>query len=87
MKLADLSELKTRVADLAKESSIGRQVQDVVVEANDDDTGGEFLRVVVRMKGVKRLRPRDVEALVRTIEDAVATMDERFPSVRIAEAA
>jgi len=39
------------------------------------------------MKDPESLRIRDLEEFVKSIEDTVAAVDERFASVRIAEAA
>lgn len=39
------------------------------------------------MTDLETLDPEDVEPLVQSIEDAVAEKDERFASVRFAEAA
>lgn len=87
MKVADFSQLKEQIVDLAKRSPVGERIEDVEVEPGEDDTGGEFLRVVVQLKDIGDLKIEDVEPLVQSIEDLVAGVDERFASVRFAEAA
>jgi hypothetical protein len=87
MKLVDLSLLREEILSLARESTVGRRVRDVVVEAGDDGEGGEVLRVELKLNDISQLTPEDVEPLVRSIEDAVAEKDERLPSVRFDEAA
>lgn len=87
MKSADLSELTTQITSIAKHSPLGERVMDVVVEAEDDADGSDFLRVILRMRDLDNLEPEEVEPLVTSIEDAVALIDERFPSVRFADAA
>lgn len=84
---ANLTELQSRIEALAKASDIGRRVKSVSVDANDDDEGGVFLRVTVDMKNLDDLEAEEVEPLVNSIEEAVASMDDRFVSVRFGEAA
>lgn len=86
-KLADLSLLREEIMQLARGFPVGKRVQDVHVEANDDGVGGEFLRVQFEMTDLDSIEPEDVEPLMRSIEDAVAEKDERSPSVFFAEAA
>jgi hypothetical protein len=85
MKHADLSELRDRIVDLARDTAVGKLVESVAVEADEDDGG--FLRVIFQMKDIEKVKAEEVQPLVRSIEDLVAEVDERFPSVRFAEAA
>jgi hypothetical protein len=87
MKQADLTDLRNRIAGLAKESAVGGRFQNVVVEPNYDEDGGDFLRVVIKLKDLSAVEAQDVEPLIKSIEEAVAEIDERFPSVRFDEAA
>lgn len=87
MKQANLVQLRDLIANIARESSLGERVRDVVVEAEGDSPGTEFLRVILEMNNLDGLRFDDIKPLLTTIEDAVARVDERFPSVRFAEAA
>jgi hypothetical protein len=68
-------------------SDFRERVQGVEVEADDDGEGGTFLRISFQMTRTDQLEWDEVKPLVRAIEDNLATVDERFPSVRFAEAA
>jgi hypothetical protein len=87
MKTSDLSELRNRIAKVAKDSHVGKHLQDVHVEAEEDTPGAEFLRVTLSMDHLDDLELDDLEPLIRSIEDDVAKVDDRYPSVRFAEAA
>jgi hypothetical protein len=87
MKQAELSDLKGHVERLVKESAVANDVQGVEIGADVDEYGDHFL--IVRLKTAKpdNLRWARISSLVRNIEDEVALLDDRFPSVRLAEAA
>lgn len=87
MKQADLSDLSERISDLAKGSPVGEKVEKVSVEASEESEEENILRVVVRLKDMQDVTVEQVEPLVRSIEDLVSQLDERFASVRFAEAA
>lgn len=87
MKHADLAQLRDLIAGIARKSSLGERVRDVVVEAEGDTPGTEFLRVILEMNNLDGLQFDELKPLLTAIEDAVAHVDERFPSVRFAEAA
>jgi hypothetical protein len=57
------------------------------VEAEADPEGDTFLRVSLELDRTDDLEWDNVEPLVRSIEDAVAAVDDRFPSVYFADAA
>jgi hypothetical protein len=87
---ADLATLKERVLAAAKTSDIGSKVAGVTLEPARDDEGSDFLRVVVQIKDVETSSHEALEAfeaLLERIEGTVAEIDERYPSVRFAEAA
>jgi hypothetical protein len=87
MPQAELSALRKRVSDIARKSAIGRLLSDVTLEADRDDEGSDFLRIVVELKTLDEVRDEDIDTLVASIEKAVSDLDERFPSVRFADAA
>ena len=87
MKLADLSDLKNRLTDLARRSPVAGQVKDILLEPDSDADGEDFLRIIVEIKNFEGIKDADMEALTVSIENTVSDMDERFPSVRFAEAA
>ena len=87
MQVTDLTGLKEQITEIARGSPVGDRVEDVSVEAEDDGDGSPFLRIVLKMKKLDDLEVSEVEPLVVSIEDAVSSVDERFASVRFAEAA
>lgn len=87
MKRSDLADLKDRIADLVKRSPLAKRARGISIESVESADGGDFLRVTVKVKGSDTLRYRQVAPLMKSIEDTVAEIDERFPSVRFQEAA
>jgi hypothetical protein len=87
MKLTDFSELESRVSEIIRRSPLNSRALGVKIEAEDDIEGGEFLRVIVKLRGSQRLNYRKVAPVLDEIRDTVAEADERFPSVRFQEAA
>lgn len=84
---ADLGTLKKQVLEAAKRPSIKAQIEDVLLEPDRDDDGADFLRVLVQVKHSPPPADEDLEDLLEAIEDAVSEIDERYPSVRFADAA
>jgi predicted nucleic acid-binding OB-fold protein len=84
---AELSELKTRIVDVIKRSAVGKRVRDIVLEADRDYEGSDFLRVILEMESFDDVSDAAMEELVESIENAVGELDERYPSVRFADAA
>ena len=87
MKTAELDDLKIRIAGLAKKSAVGGRLRDVLVEASDDGEAGDFLRILIELDDLQHVKVEEVEPLIKSIEVAVAQLDDRFPSVRFGEAA
>jgi len=87
MKQATVADLARRIEEVSRSSALGPRVRQVEVEAEDSVEGGAFLRVLLHFEHPDELEWTQAEPLVRSIEDAVAELDERFPSVRFADAA
>jgi hypothetical protein len=87
MKQAELADLKIQVERLVRESPVANDVQSVEIEAEADEYGDQFLTVLLKTAKPAKLGWARISALVRNIEDEVALLDDRFPSVRLAEAA
>ncbi|GEM_PF-4919274 len=87
MQRMELSTLRDRVAEIAENAAIGDGVADIVLEADKDADGDDFLRVILKIRGLDRASYEDLASLVTSIETVVGDLDERFPSVRFAEAA
>jgi hypothetical protein len=84
---ADFSTLKKRVVEVMRKSLVGERVRDVLLEADRDDEGTDFLRITLEVRPLDGVSDADIEALVESIEKTVGDVDERFPSVRFADAA
>jgi hypothetical protein len=87
MKKAELQDLQIRVEQLVKASTISNDVNAVEVEAEVDEYGDQFLIVSLTTAKPSKLGWSIISTLVRRIEDEVALLDDRFPSIRLAEAA
>jgi hypothetical protein len=83
----DPSQLKDRVRGAIQSSAIRGRIGDIVLEADRDDDGTDFLRVILEVRALEEVEDADIEALVESIEKAIGDVDERFPSVRFADAA
>jgi hypothetical protein len=84
---ADFSVLKQAISDVIQKSAIGARVTDVVLEADRDDEGEDFLRVILEVKPLDDVANPDLAAVVESIEKTIGDLDDRFPSVRFADAA
>jgi hypothetical protein len=87
MPYADPSELKTRVSDIVRRSAIAAHFREVLLDADQVREEKDFLRVLIEVDALSEVRDEDLQALTTSIEDALSSVDERFPSVRFAEAA
>jgi uncharacterized protein (UPF0335 family) len=83
----DLATLKQRIVEATQASSIGKQVEEIVLEPDRDDSGTDFLRVVIRVRHEDNPKYEELEALLEAIEETVGAVDERYPSVRFSDAA
>lgn len=83
----DLDTLKKQVLEATKQSRIAAQVENVFVESDRDEEGADFLRVIVTVRDVDNSIDAEFEALLESIERAVGAVDERYASVRFADAA
>jgi hypothetical protein len=66
---------------------LGNRLKDVTLEADHDEYGSDFLRVLVEIDSFDGITDENMEALTTSIENTVSGLDERFPSVRFADAA
>ena len=62
-------------------------VDDVQVELGVDEDDEEFLRVALVVRLPDRNVDAELEGLLERIEEAVARIDDRYPSVRFLDAA
>ncbi len=87
MTQAEFSEVTRTVREAVGKSDLASEVTGIWIDENTDETGGEFLRVILSLRSLKKLDFDQIELFVRAIEDSVAEVDDRFASVRLAEAA
>jgi hypothetical protein len=87
MKQADFSELKKRVEDVTHDSPVGDRIKNIVLEADRDDEGSDFLRVILEVSSLDDVEDSDLDPVIESIETAILEVDDRFPSVRFADAA
>lgn len=78
----ELVDLQRQIASAVADDPVATYVRDVSVEADSDEFGSEFLRVYVDLKPHERDLIDQLSALISRIEDAVADIDDRYPSVR-----
>ncbi len=82
----DLAILRERVLDAAEKSPIGDELRSVTLGSDRDNEGGEFLRVILRLRHVERADDLDLAFLLEEIENTIDALDERYPSVRFSDA-
>ena len=82
----DIPSLEKAVRTAVNRSPVSAQVKDVTLEADRDDEGSAFLRVIVRLD-IEKATDAQIDDLADSIEVAVSALDDRFPSVRFVEAA
>jgi hypothetical protein len=87
MKQAEISEIKRLIESLSRDSWLGADLKQVDVEPSEDGLGGDFLRVDLHVGHPERVEWKNVAGLIRSIEDAVLDIDDRFPSVHFPDAA
>lgn len=87
MRQADFSELKKRVLEVTHDSPVGERIKNVILEADRDDDGSDFLRVILEVSSLDEVEDSDLVPVIESIETAILDVDDRFPSVRFADAA
>lgn len=87
MKHAETKNLVARIVAVVQQSDFAKDVSRVDVEEASDEDGDTFLRVFLVTTKPNQFSWKRMARLVRQIEDDVAQVDDRFPSIRIAEAA
>ena len=87
MQNADLSKLKALVSGLVRKSKLANHLKSVVLESDGTGDESEFLRVIIEVDTLSDVSDEEMEALTTAIENAIPNLDDRFPSIRFAEAA
>lgn len=79
--------LRTAIAKALDAGGLTTLMTGFEIESDLDEFGDEFLRVVVKLKPTDRDIDAELEAALERIEEAVAPLDARYPSVRFLDAA
>lgn len=79
--------LLKNVAKALKVGELAKLVAGVELESDLDEFGEEFIRVIVKLNPTEKDIDAALEAALERIEDAVARLDDRYPSVRFLDAA
>ncbi len=85
MKYAEPNDLAALVRKVVESSSLSSKLTGVQVEASDLNDESGFLRVLIHLKSLAELSEGDADSITSSIEGAVATRDDRFPSIRFSE--
>lgn len=72
---------------VVKNGPLAETVRGVQIEPAIDNDDDEFLRIALLLKLPKRDVDKDLQLLLEGIEDAVASVDHRYASVRFLDAA
>jgi len=79
--------LEAIVREIAASSPVGDRVRTIELEPAEDDEGRPFLRVVFQIAELDDVSDDELTGLMEQIEDRLENVDDRFPSVRFADAA
>jgi len=85
--IASIDELTQRVHALLAESDFKDLVRDVRIEPALSEGDWEVLRVFLQIKDPRKVEVGKANQLISRIVDSLLEVDDRFPSVRFAEAA
>jgi hypothetical protein len=87
MRHAELSTIRESIQQAVRKSALGNRVRDISLEADHDNYGSDFLRVLLELDSLDGVSHENMLALITSIEDSVIDLDERYPSVRFSDAA
>ena len=87
MIMADLDRIRERVVGATRGAEDKVGISDITLEIDRNEDGDDFLRVIIEVKHSDRGTDADYEAWLEAIEQAVGEVDDRYPSVRFADAA
>lgn len=83
----ELADIQKNVSDAARKGSLATLIRDVLVEPDKDEFDDEFLRVEIKLGRTEKDIDSELEAVIERVEEAVAAVDDRYPSVRFLDAA
>lgn len=83
----DIKEIEKAVGAAARQGPLADFIQGIAVEADQDEDNEDFLRVMIQLRHVKKNVDAELEAMLERIEETLAGIDNRYPSVRFLDAA
>lgn len=87
MAQVDFAAIEKLVAAAAEQAAIGNAVDRIELEADQSEGGSDFLRITLYLKQLEKIEDKQLLAVIKSVEDNLIEKDERFPSIRFAEAA
>lgn len=87
MSQLSLDEVKAQLLAALAGTPLDKLVRDVAVEAVVDQDGIDMLRITLTVHKPNHIDSHEALAVVRRLQDIVLESDDRFPSIRFAEAA
>lgn len=87
MAQVETNELQALILNLARQFGVDRSLIRVEIEPDLIDESDGTLRITLRVKNLEKANLSDLQKLVGAVEDSLSERDDRFPSVRFAEAA
>jgi len=87
MAQVEFAVIKKLIAEAADKAAIGKAVERIELEADHYDGGSDFLRITLYLRELEKIENKQLAKVIETVEEALLEKDERFPSVRFAEAA
>lgn len=87
MTTATIEELTGRVRALLADSDFKNVIRDVRIEPALSADDWEVLRIYLQLPDARKVDIEKANALISRIVDSLMEIDDRFPSVRFAEAA
>lgn len=84
---AEIEQIRGEVLPLTRLRDVATSLDDIVVEADEDNLGFDFLRIQVKIAQGRHPSDEELIDLLQSIEQAVSQIDQRTVSVRFNEAA
>jgi hypothetical protein len=81
----DLENLRERVKDTLDGSEIKSAVGEFYVEADQDEFGSEYLRILFDLKPGSTVPDNDLLMFMRSIQNSLGAVDERLASVQFTD--
>ena len=87
MRNPNLAELESLVAAAGRNSAVAGQIRGVALEVDQDEFGGDYLRVVFSMDRIEKVKDEEMLSLMASVRDAIGDVDRRLPVVLFDDAA